>query len=49
MRQFMVALGVAALLSVGVVACGGDDEDEGGGSGGDAAPEVTGARGREGR
>src|SRR3954454_403417 len=34
MRQFIGALAVAAVLSLGVVACGGDDSGGGGGSGG---------------
>jgi putative spermidine/putrescine transport system substrate-binding protein len=41
MRHFIGALAIAAVLSFGVVACGGDDEDSGGsGSGGGAQVEA---------
>jgi putative spermidine/putrescine transport system substrate-binding protein len=45
MKQFMGALAIAAVLSFGVVACGGDDSDSGGGGGGTTTSSGgTGAR-----
>jgi NitT/TauT family transport system substrate-binding protein len=40
-RGWLVALGIAAVLALGVAACGDDDDDGGGGGGGEAAEQTT--------